>query len=248
MEFSRILCFHVTQTAHILKRKNKNYSSLPLNFQINKINTLIWSVIKTSWTKVYYLGNPWGFIIKSGQMPRSENGKSSCWIMVPQTPFCPCLLLNLSPTWRDNIRKKESQPKIQDDYSIHNKSRLETFTSGLRVCRIKNLILKLLFLSLKRATRSTTQDSPSEPLNVCILGLYALDLKTMVSNLDVNRAVSRDFPIKRTTNLSGNPAGDTIAPLVLIGDCLFIYMSPDLIISPGEAIPSSSSIYICESI
>lgn len=49
------------------------------------------------------LGNPWGFMIKSGQMPRSENGKSSCWTMVPQTPFCPCLLLNLSPTYMNEI-------------------------------------------------------------------------------------------------------------------------------------------------
>lgn len=143
----------------------------PNPLHINKINPLIWSLIKTSWTKIYYLGNPWGFIIKSGQMPRSENGKSSCWIMVPQTPFCPCLLLNLSPTWRDNIHKKKSQTKISDDHSIHNKSRLETFTSGLRVCRIETLILKLLFLSLKRATRSTTPDSPSVPLNFCALDL-----------------------------------------------------------------------------
>jgi len=50
-----------------------------------------------------YLGNPCGFIIKSGQMPRSEKTKSSCWTIVPHTPFCPCRLLNLSPTWGDKI-------------------------------------------------------------------------------------------------------------------------------------------------
>lgn len=55
-------------------------------------------IISIKLSKEFYLGNPWGFIIKSGHIPRSENGKSSCWTMVPQTPFCPCLLLNLSPT------------------------------------------------------------------------------------------------------------------------------------------------------
>jgi hypothetical protein len=44
------------------------------------------------------LGKPWGFMIRSGQIPLSEKGKSSCCTIVPHTPFWPCLLLNLSPT------------------------------------------------------------------------------------------------------------------------------------------------------
>ena len=43
-------------------------------------------------------GNPWGFIIKSGQTPLSLKGMSSCRTMLPTTPFCPCRLLNLSPS------------------------------------------------------------------------------------------------------------------------------------------------------
>ena len=43
-------------------------------------------------------GNPWGFIIKSGQTPLSLKGMSSCRTILPTTPFCPCLLLNLSPS------------------------------------------------------------------------------------------------------------------------------------------------------
>nr|GMD25946.1 hypothetical protein A4E30_00093 [Ipomoea batatas] len=83
-------------------------------------------------------------MIRSGHMPRSENGKSSCWTMLPQTPFCPCLLLNLSPS------------------------------SGLRVWRIINLMHKLLFLSEDRATLSTTPVSPSAHLKDCILRLKDL--------------------------------------------------------------------------
>lgn len=65
--------------------------------------------ISKQWSGNYYLGNPWGFMIKSGQMPRSENGKSSCWTMVPQTPFCPCLLLNLSPSWVNLLNEKSTR-------------------------------------------------------------------------------------------------------------------------------------------
>uniref|UniRef100_A0A0A9CID1 Uncharacterized protein n=1 Tax=Arundo donax TaxID=35708 RepID=A0A0A9CID1_ARUDO len=54
--------------------------------------------------------------------------------MVPQTPFCPCLLLNLSPT------------------------------SGLLVWRIMHLIDNLSFVSEQSITRSTTVVSPSTPL------------------------------------------------------------------------------------
>lgn len=39
-------------------------------------------------------------------MPLSENGKSSCWTIVPQTPFCPCLLLNLSPSYGNKYRER----------------------------------------------------------------------------------------------------------------------------------------------
>lgn len=42
-------------------------------------------------------------------MPLSENGKSSCWTIVPQTPFCPCLLLNLSPSYATNTEREINQ-------------------------------------------------------------------------------------------------------------------------------------------
>ena len=36
-------------------------------------------------------GNPCGFMIKSGVMPRSENGKSLCGRITPHTPFWPAI-------------------------------------------------------------------------------------------------------------------------------------------------------------
>ena len=45
-----------------------------------------------------HVGQAHGFMMRSGQMPRSEKGRSACCTMVPTTPFCPCRLLNLSPT------------------------------------------------------------------------------------------------------------------------------------------------------
>lgn len=71
-----------------------------------------------------YLGNPWGFIIRSGQMPRSVKGKSSCWTMVPQTPFCPCLLLNLSPTYAHEIEIKSGIPKNKARFQNDTNSKL----------------------------------------------------------------------------------------------------------------------------
>lgn len=61
---------------------------------------------------------------------------------------------------------------------IHDEDKLEFLTSGLRVCRIRNLMHRLLFLSEQSATLSTTDASPSGPLNVCLLGLYALNIAT----------------------------------------------------------------------
>jgi hypothetical protein len=37
-------------------------------------------------------------MIRSGLQPVSENGISYSFTMRPQTPFCPCLLENLSPS------------------------------------------------------------------------------------------------------------------------------------------------------
>lgn len=43
-------------------------------------------------------GNAWGLIIRSGRIPECpENGISTSGHNCEQTPFCPCLLLNLSP-------------------------------------------------------------------------------------------------------------------------------------------------------
>jgi len=39
-----------------------------------------------------------GFMMRSGHTPFSEKGRSSCATMAPHTPFCPCRLLNLSPS------------------------------------------------------------------------------------------------------------------------------------------------------
>uniref|UniRef100_A0A2P2MN86 DNA-directed RNA polymerase subunit beta n=1 Tax=Rhizophora mucronata TaxID=61149 RepID=A0A2P2MN86_RHIMU len=58
-----------------------------------------------------------------------------------------------------------------------------------------NLTHRLLFLSEQRATLSTTNDSPSGPLIVCILGRYFISAKA---------------------------AADFNCPLVSIGDSLLI--------------------------
>lgn len=43
-------------------------------------------------------GNAWGLIIRSGRIPvTAEKGISISGHSWEQTPFCPCLLLNLSP-------------------------------------------------------------------------------------------------------------------------------------------------------
>lgn len=43
-------------------------------------------------------GKAWGLIIRSGRIPVApENGISTSGHSCEQTPFCPCLLLNLSP-------------------------------------------------------------------------------------------------------------------------------------------------------
>lgn len=43
-------------------------------------------------------GNAWGLMMRSGLMPVfAENGMSMSGHNCEQTPFCPCLLLNLSP-------------------------------------------------------------------------------------------------------------------------------------------------------
>jgi len=39
-----------------------------------------------------------GLIIRSGTVPSSENGRSSCGTIKPMTPFCPCRDANLSPS------------------------------------------------------------------------------------------------------------------------------------------------------
>ena len=50
--------------------------------------------------------------------------------------------------------------------------------------------------------------------------------------------------LKKNANLSGKFAADPVFGVrVSIGDCLLIWMSYGLRISPGAAIPSSSSIY-----
>lgn len=128
----------------------------------HKMDKTIRFTISISNRRKNNLGNPWGFMIKSGQMPRSENGKSSCWTMVPQTPFCPCLLLNLSPTYMNEIifQKFRGSSKL----TIYIQHENDSITSGLRVWRINDLTHKWLCLSEKRATLSTTQDSPSGPL------------------------------------------------------------------------------------
>lgn len=46
---------------------------------------------------VMRLGIAWGFTIKSGDIPSHVNGMSSCLYVMPQVPFCPCRLANLSP-------------------------------------------------------------------------------------------------------------------------------------------------------
>ena len=46
---------------------------------------------------VILVGIAWGFRIKSGFTPSAVNGMSSSGIIIPTTPFCPCLLENLSP-------------------------------------------------------------------------------------------------------------------------------------------------------
>lgn len=177
-------------------------------------------------------------MIKSGQMPRSENGKSSCWTMVPQTPFCPCLLLNLSPTYMNEIifQKFRGSSKLTTCIQHDN----DSITSGLRVWRINDLTHKLLRLSEKRATLSTTQDSPSGPLYFWKADLQSLHMEMSVIILNQQRP-NWNVKIKQIANLSFNP--DLIGPLVTIGTCLFRQMSPDLIISPGAAMPSSSRTY-----
>lgn len=91
-------------------------------------------------------------------------------------------------------------------------------TSGLRVWRIKNLIHKQSFLSVERATLSTTVGSPSEPLNICLQGLYALIKKTKGGVRRNNISGTCQKHLWTATDLSGIPGkGD---PFVMMGDCL----------------------------
>ena len=43
-------------------------------------------------------GKPWGFMIRSGFIPLSLNGRSTAGWISPHTPFCPWRLENLSPS------------------------------------------------------------------------------------------------------------------------------------------------------
>ena len=89
-------------------------------------------------------GKPCGFMMMSGQMPRSEKGMSSCGTMWPMTPFCPWRDENLSPS------------------------------SGLRVERMRSFIRWRSFLLPEIMTRSTYVSLwPSGPLYERTLGLYA---------------------------------------------------------------------------
>eukprot|EP00960_Hanusia_phi_P030336 748533-Hanusia_phi.AAC.2 len=54
--------------------------------------------ISSSLPTVMREGNPWGFMMRSGQRPSSVKGMSSWGMMMPVTPFCPCLDENLSPS------------------------------------------------------------------------------------------------------------------------------------------------------
>lgn len=56
-------------------------------------------------------------------MPLSENGKSSCWTIVPQTPFCPCLLLNLSPSYSNKYREGNQSTTNKEHYLAIIKTR-----------------------------------------------------------------------------------------------------------------------------
>ena len=63
--------------------------------------------------------------------------------------------------------------------------------------------------------------SPSGPLNVCLLLLYRLHLKTSISNLVV-KGIYQEFSPESETNIFGNSDGGTLVHLVKAGDCLFI--------------------------
>mmetsp|Transcript_29596 Transcript_29596/g.95622 ORF Transcript_29596/g.95622 Transcript_29596/m.95622 type:complete len:208 (-) Transcript_29596:2340-2963(-) len=89
-------------------------------------------------------GKPCGFMMISGQMPRSEKGMSSCATIRPMTPFCPCREENLSPS------------------------------SGLRVDRTRSLIRWVSFLLPDNRTRSTyVSPWPTGPLYVSGVGRNA---------------------------------------------------------------------------
>lgn len=79
-----------------------------------------------------------------------------------------------------------------------------------------NLIHKQSFLSVERATLSTTVGSPSEPLKNCLQGLYALITINSVSINGTSETCQSN--VLTATHLSGIPGkGD---PLVIMGDCL----------------------------
>lgn len=64
-----------------------------------KVNICTFAAIDSKSIAIVILeGNAWGLMIRSGLMPVfAENGMSMSGHSWEQTPFCPCLLLNLSP-------------------------------------------------------------------------------------------------------------------------------------------------------
>mmetsp|Transcript_43054 Transcript_43054/g.100899 ORF Transcript_43054/g.100899 Transcript_43054/m.100899 type:complete len:205 (+) Transcript_43054:618-1232(+) len=116
-------------------------------------------------------GKPCGFMMMSGQTPRSEKGRSSCCTMRPMTPFCPWRDENLSPS------------------------------SGRRVERMRILIRCESFLLPETITRSTYVFSwPTGPLYERGLGRYAEGGSESASWLLISERVSMGVCLLTSTS------------------------------------------------
>ncbi len=77
-------------------------SGSPLNMVPSMISPFIEAIfppiISRICPTVILEGMACGLIMRSGIMPSSVNGMSSCGTTAPMTPFCPCLDANLSPS------------------------------------------------------------------------------------------------------------------------------------------------------